>query len=269
MQFEWLKYLCSYYDVSEKEAVKLGTRSSGRKPSLPGSKTCEPVSDMTFEDIWALKERETEKDIFDFYIEQGSWSAFRQCVRHQDLTSFHLSILKNFIKDGVHICEYGCGVAPFSFSLCNVLNTNINVDISLSDVEGCEHLSFGNWRLQKLKEERELNKVNHSVVSIKPNELPRYDKKIDVALIFEVLEHVPSPMKTLGNLMKQMNSKAILVENFIKHEHDPDEPPSCDLMSAALEREQFYEIVNFNFNLIGGKPPEIEPDGTRIWQLKY
>ena len=64
MQFEWLNYLCEYYNVSEEEAIKLGTRANGRKPSLPGSKTCEPVSNMTMEDIWALKERKTEKDIF-------------------------------------------------------------------------------------------------------------------------------------------------------------------------------------------------------------
>jgi len=269
MQFEWLNYLCEYYNVSEEEAIKLGTRADGRKPSLPGSKTCEPVSNMTMEDIWALKERKTEKDIFDFYIAQGAWSVFRQCVRHQDLVNLHLSILKPFIKDDIHICEYGCGVAPFSFSLCNMVKQDVNVDISLTDVDGCEHLIFGNWRLNKLKESRELENVNIYVKPVKPNTLPMYDKKIDIAIIFEVLEHIPSPMRVLANLMKQMNSKGVLVENFIKHEHDPNEELGCDLLSAALEREQYYEIIKFNFDLIGGMPPEQDPAGTRLWQLKY
>ena len=61
MNFEWLSYLCEYYGVSEGEAIKLGSRSPGRKPSLPASKTCNAVSNMTYEDIWALKERKTEK----------------------------------------------------------------------------------------------------------------------------------------------------------------------------------------------------------------
>ena len=160
MQFEWLSYLCEYYDVSESEAIELGTRSSGRKPALPGSKTCEPVSDMTFEDLWALKERKTEKDIFDFYLDQGAWSAFRQCVRHEDLSALHLSVLNPFVKDGLHICEYGSGVAPFSFSFCNMVKDNVNIDISLSDVDGCEHLLFGEWRLNQLKQRRKLEKIN-------------------------------------------------------------------------------------------------------------
>ena len=269
MQFEWLNYLCEYYDVSEEEAIKLGTRADGRKPSLPGSKTCKPVSNMTMEDIWALKERKTEKDIFDFYVDQGSWSAFRQCVRHQDLTNLHLSVLQPFIKDGLHVCEYGCGVAPFAFSLCNIIKPDINIDISLTDIDGCEHMIFGNWRLNKLKESRGLENVNIHVKPARPNELPKYDKKIDVALTFEVLEHLPSPMKTLANLMKQMNSKAVLIENFIKHEHDLDEELECDLLSAALERSQYYEILKFNFNLIMGQSPEQDPNGTRAWQLKY
>jgi len=173
------------------------------------------------------------------------------------------------MKDGVHICEYGSGVAPFSFSFCNIIKPEINIDISLTDVSGCEHLIFGDWRLNKLKEKRGLENLNISVNPIKPNEFPTYDKKIDIAIVFEVLEHVPSPMKTLANLMKHMNPKAALVENFVKHDHDPNEEPTCDLLSAAQERYQYYEILKFNFNLIGGNPPDEEPNGTRMWQLKH
>jgi len=269
MRFEWLSYLCEYYKTSESEAVKLGTRAPNREPSLPGSSTCAPVSGMTMEDIWALKPRKTEKEIFDFYIDQGAWSAFRQCVRHENLVDLHLSILQPLIKDNMHICEYGCGVAPFSFSLCNAISPSANIDISLTDVDGCEHLIFGNWRLNKLKEKKELDNINIHLKPVKPNKLPVYDKKIDVAIIFEVLEHVPSPMKTLANLMKQMSPNGVLVENFIKHENDPDEEPGCDLLSAAMERDQYYQIIKFNFNLIAGDIPEKDPAGTRVWQLRY
>mgnify|MGYP003663312756 CR=1 FL=1 len=41
---QWYDYLCEYYDVSPDEALELGTRSDGRKPNLPGSRTCEPIS---------------------------------------------------------------------------------------------------------------------------------------------------------------------------------------------------------------------------------
>ena len=53
----FLKDLCDYYNVSIHDAIELGTRSSGRKPNLPGSQTCESVTNMTLEDIWDLSKR--------------------------------------------------------------------------------------------------------------------------------------------------------------------------------------------------------------------
>ena len=65
--FEWYTHLCKYYNVTPDEALKLGTRSKGRKPNLPSSITCKAVSDKTFEDIWEEKQRKSIQEIFDFY----------------------------------------------------------------------------------------------------------------------------------------------------------------------------------------------------------
>ena len=269
MQFDSTDYLTEYYDVSYEKAIELGTRSAGRKPDLPASKTCRAVSNMTMEDIWDSKERKTQKDIFDFYVDQGAWSAFRQCVRHRELINLHLSIVKSFVKDGMHICEYGCGVAPFSFTLCNIVDTHVGLDISLSDIDGCEHLLFGDWRLNRLKEDRGLSGVNIHTCPVHPDKLPQYGKKIDLAIAFEIFEHIPSPIRTLSNLMKQMNPKGCLIENFIYHEPTSDDDDlRNDLPSAATERAQYYDILRFNFNLVGGNSPTADPNGLRIWQLK-
>ena len=65
----WYDDLCEYYNISPQEAEVLGTRKKGRKPNLPGSATCQPVSGLTFEEIWDSKPRETSAQIFDFYKE--------------------------------------------------------------------------------------------------------------------------------------------------------------------------------------------------------
>ena len=91
-----------------------------------------------------------------------------------------------------------------------------------------------------------------------------FKKKYDLIILFEVLEHVPSPVKTISNLMEQMNSNAIFLENFIKHVHDPDEPDGCDLESAAEERDQYYEILNSNFDLVAGPAEPQAPNETRM-----
>jgi len=265
---EKFKYLCEYYNVSPEEALKLGTRSSGRKPNLPASKTCDPVNNMTFEDIWALKERKTVEDIFDFYIDQGAWASFRQTVRHFELENLHKSVYSDLIKSDMHIVEYGCGVAPFVTTFLKEANENVKFDISLSDVDGSEHLYFAEWKLKKIIKDRNLENVNLYINPVKPKELPKYDKKIDFLINFEVMEHVPSPIEVINNLMEYMDEGSVYMENFIKHERSDDDDLGPDLQSAAYQRNKYYEILEKNFNLRGGRPPSMAPNETRFWVKK-
>ena len=264
--YKWYDFLCEYYNVTPSQALELGTRRSGRKPNLPGSKTCQPVSDLNYEQIWALKERKTPEDIFSFYRDQGAWSTFRQEVRHLELKNFHRNVLNSIIRrPNMHFCEYGCGVAPYASTLLLECPQDFKIDISISDVAGCEHLYFAEWKLNKIVEGRGLKNVTIKTVPVEPTGLPTYHKPIDALLIFEVLEHVLSPVDTLNNITEQMNSQAIFVENFIKHEHDDDEDDGPDLESAANERSEYYEMLDEQFRLVGGNPEPADPNGTRFW----
>ena len=263
--YEWHHFLCEYYDVTPDQALELGTRKFGRKPALPGSKTCDPVSDMTFEDIWELQERETPEQIFQFYKDQGAWSTFRQTVRHLELAGMHRSVLQIMASPGMHLCEYGCGVAPFSTTLLLNCGQDFNVDISISDVEGSEHLHFAEWKLKKIIEERELRNVNLYVKPVIVDKLPEYHRPIDRFIIFEVLEHVLSPVETITNILKQMNTGALYLENFVKLNMDEMDDPGPDLKSATSERSRYYNLVESSFNLLTSNPDHLDPNGTRIW----
>ena len=241
--FEWYKHLCDYYDVTPEEALKLGTRSSGRKPSLPGSPTCQPVKDLTFEQIWAQKDRKDVQSIFDFYKDQGAWSAFRQCVRHKDMENLHLSYMKflidsSVIRPGAHICEYGAGVAPFVTTFLKYLDDNstknIDLEITIADVD-CEHLNFAKYRLNEIKDSREMKNLKLNFETVEPEKLPSFENKLDALFCFEVLEHVPSPLAVIENISNSMNPGGIYIENFIKHDDDDDDD-GPDLSSARYER---------------------------------
>lgn len=267
----FVKDLCDYYNVDQEKAITLGTRSNGRRPDLPSSKTCSAVSGKTFEDIWDEKARVSNADIFDFYRDQGAWSSFRQVIRHNDLVVLHVNLIKFLLhctqsKSPV-ILEYGCGVAPFSRTLVEFIDPSAEIDIYISDVEGCEHLCFGEWRLRNKVKERELN-VKVDARPITHDTLPVYDKNIDVVFIFEVLEHVPNPVECIKNIANHMNVGALLVENFIKHEddHDQDGP---DLLSARLERDEYYRFLNDKFSLVSGENHLSSPNETRIWRKKF
>ena len=259
---QWIDYLCQYYDVSHREAVQLGTRRTGRKPNLPASNTCNSVSDLTLEDIWSLKERKNESDIFDFYKDQGAWSAFRQTIRHIELFEYHRQFWNSIDVNYSSICEYGCGVAPFLSSLLLTSPSDIFLDVSLTDVEGCEHLHFAEWKLNKIIEERNLSDVELDVCPVKPNSLPTYDKELNVVILYEVIEHVPSPIATLNNLIDHMAENAVLLENFVYHGDGDDGP---DLKSAADERDGFYDILQTQFKIVYGDT-DLSSNQTRLWQ---
>jgi SAM-dependent methyltransferase len=271
--FNWYTHLCNYHNVTPEEALKLGTRASGRKPNLPGNEKCPAISNMTFEDIWEMKKRKKTSAIFDFYRDQGSWSTFRQCVRHRDLEGLHKSIFNllisnGFIKNHSHICEYGCGVAPFTTTFLKYLNADgINLNFTLTDVD-CDHFDFANYRLNEIVKAKKISDaINLNFEVIKPNKLPAFgNKNLDVLICFEVLEHVPSPIDVINNVKDNMNTGGIYVENFIKHEGKEEDGP--DLLTARNERDQYYEIVNKYFNLIYPSKEESikNPNCTRIWQ---
>ena len=275
--FTWYKHLCEYYDVTPEKALELGTRSSGRKPDLPGSKTCSPVSDMTFEDIWDQKDRKSVESVFEFYKDQGAWSSFRQCVRHKDMEGLHLSYIKflverGAIRPGAHICEYGCGVAPFMTTLLKCLSEedakNLNMKITICDVD-CEHFNFAKFRLSSIKEERGMKNIELSFQTITPNNLPDFeDSPLDGLFCFEVLEHVPSPVNVINNIKDNMITGGFYIENFIKHDDVDEDDDGPDLLSARNERDEYDKVVEKGFNLIhpDKKSSDDNPNITRIWQ---
>lgn len=279
MSFNWYDHLCDYYGVSPEEALQLGTRSSGRKPSLPGSMTCEPVADMTFEDIWALEKRDTVESIYKFYKDQGAWSAFRQCVRHKDLEKYHMSIFNYLLKSGGlatghHICEYGCGVAPFVTTLLKSVSDEtakkINFKITVADLD-CEHFTFAKYRLQSIKETRKMKNLELEFKTITPNGLPKFSSELDVVICFEVLEHVPSPVAVLDNFRDNMKPGGFYVENFIKHDHDDDDDDDGpDLISAREERDEYYKNLDtyYDLHFPDRKTSDDNPDITRFWRKK-
>ena len=260
---EWTRDLRDYYNVTHEKAVELGTRSPNRKPSLPSSSTTHAVSGLTFEDIWQMSPRTSQKEIFQFYKDQGAWAAFRQVVRHKDMTNYHLSILSRILREDSVFCEYGCGVAPYTYSLLNHISEDSKITIYLSDVES-EHLTFGFWRAKRVIEERGLKNVSLTKIPVEPDSLPQYKRNLDSVLIFEVLEHVPSPLKTINNLYDQMITGGIICENFIKHEDDGQDGP--DLKSAALERDKYYDFLKEKFKIVGGEDVEASPNATRVWE---
>ena len=215
---KWHDDLCEYYNVSPEEADLLGTRKKGRKPSLPGSETCAPVSGLTFEEIWDSKARDTSEQIFDFYKEIG---------KNKEPGST------------VNILEYGAGVAPICIWLADNFK-NLNFNFYINDVPS-EHLTFGEWRLKKRNQ-------NVKKFEIAPEIFPNYgDVKFDLIYMLDVLEHMDKPFSAVEALLEYCKpNETVLLETWVEH-NEQALGTGCDL---DREKKETVKLIKKNFSLV-------------------
>ncbi|MEM6885410.1 MAG: class I SAM-dependent methyltransferase [Verrucomicrobiota bacterium] len=255
----WHKDLCEYYKVTPEEALELGTRKEGRRPSLPGSPTTHPVSGKTLDEIWEQADRSTPEGIHSFYKEMGAWAAFRQVVWHK---SRNFEYIKDTVKQGDRICEYGGGIGPISFWLLKTL-PDYGLGFTVVDVAS-EHLTFGEWRLKQFAAELGLEtEIEKKEVGV--GQLP-LDSIFNMIIIFEVYEHLHNPLEVTKHLDKHLASGGCLWENYIKHK----EADGCDLEIAQTERDAVFDFIRSKYDLVFGPEPESDTgeNKNRCWRKR-
>lgn len=244
----WWQDLPDLYAVSPRRARALGRRQKGRRPDFPAGPT-----GRTYEEIWASRPRQTVRDIIAFYSDLGSWPVFRQVYRHR--YRGWPDVLEALPHDGVLI-EYGCGVAPVTWWLAQRRRDFLP---TLVDVPG-QALSFALYRLARL---RPTFSVGRMIVTDETlPELPT----CDVAIVTEVLEHVPSPLAVMENILGALKSGGDLFEDFYAHRGAGS---SADLASAAAERPRVYELILRCCAPVSGRSWN-DPDGggLRRWRRR-
>lgn len=259
----WYDDLCEYYGVTKEKAIELSTRSPGRKPSLPGSPTCQPVSGKTFEQLWDEMPRKTVQQKMGFYKDIGAWQAFRQCNYNKDIKQRYAPLFSIIMAMRGHpYCEYGCGVAPITNRLLDrMIENGIDgrMEFHLVDVPG-EHLAFASWRLAKKMKHPSLaqaiNVVFHEISEAKP--IPYFgDTYFGVVSIMDVLEHVHNPLDVLKNIAAHQHASGVLVENWMRGGGADRE----NLVEAEAEREKCMDFIKENY-------ANTHNEGYRIWVRK-
>jgi len=240
----WYDDLCEYYFVTPSVAIELGVRKTGRKPNLPGSITCKPVSGKNFEELWSQKLRDTVQQKMDFYKEIGSWMVFRQCNYRHDFN--YGNLFYPYIKENSNILEYGCGIAPLTNYIID--NKKINVDkmkFCIVDVSG-EHLEFAKWRLRK-----KCPKINLEVHEITEKYIiPNFSEKFDVCCVMDVMEHLPNPYNVINNIYNSCLCGATIVLTWVDKSEGKHGGP--DLEEAEKERNITMGFIKNNSILIKG-----------------
>jgi 2-polyprenyl-3-methyl-5-hydroxy-6-metoxy-1,4-benzoquinol methylase len=113
---------------------------------------------------------------------------------------------KRYIKNAKCVLEYGCGVAPITYSALKYGNFK-KCKFVIADIKQFT-FHFAKWRLAHCS--------NVSFIDIKPDILPKFPNKFEVVFLMTVLEHLPKPLQVIKHTYQNMESRAYLIFDYIK-----------------------------------------------------
>ena len=129
-------------------------------------------------------------------------------VRRYAHEPLHCYRFEKWLRNGDSILEYGCGIAPISYSLLKY-GKNRSLNITIADIPQINS-HFALWRLG--------NAVNFVKLVPYKHELP--EKVYDVVFMITVLEHLPDPLPTLRSVTDSLKIGGTIVFDYIKGDGD-------------------------------------------------
>jgi len=154
-----------------------------------------------------------------------------------------------YIRHAGHVLEYGCGIAPITYSALKYGNLK-KCMFTIADLRQFP-FHYAKYRLS--------NYENVSFIDIEAGILPELPSKYDVVFILQVLEHLQDPLRVIQHLHQNMQSKACLIFDYIKSEGH-----GLDTIQSVRERPHVLKFIEQNFELIRGKIDKHDSMGTTI-----
>lgn len=161
---------------------------------------------------------------------------------------------REYIKKANIILEYGCGIAPITYSVIKYGRFKRKKLFVIADIQNHTY-HFAKWRLHNVK--------NVRMIDIDPSQLPILDKNYDLIFLLTVLEHLPNPLDVIKNLYNTLITGGYLIFDFVL-----GEGKGLDTSQAILEREKILNFIEDKFKLEKGELKINESIGTTIVRKK-
>jgi len=202
----WTKELAGYFKTTPKKIIDIYQTKRQQTISL-----------------WGKKKRNTEAKIHSFY-QETDYFIFRQNHYHRHKIYLDIALPLLLKKQG-SFCEYGGGIGSVTKFLTKIFP---GWQYTIVDLD-CPVLKFARWRFK--------NNQNVSCATVTSDKLP-LNKKYDVIVCLDVLEHVSNPFKVIKHLISNLKPRGWLYLNFIY------EPRQENLVSAAKQRTQVLKYLS-------------------------
>ena len=160
---------------------------------------------------------------------------------------------RKYIRHAKYVLEYGCGVAPITYSALKYGNLK-KCMFTVADLRQFT-FHYAKYRLSNCK--------NVSFIDIQPDVLPKFSTRFDLVFAMAVLEHLLNPLQVVQHIHRNMSNRAYLIFDYIKSEGG-----GLDTTESIKERARVLEFIEDNFKLITGKIDKHDSMGTTIVMKK-
>ncbi len=145
---------------------------------------------------------------------------------------------RKIIAQSKKVLEYGCGVAPITYSAIKYGHFNKSL-FTIGDIHN-HTFHFAKWRLK--------NTPNVRSFDIEPHILPDIEKDYDTVFLMTVLEHLHDPLNTLINIADSIKPGGHLVFDFIL-----GDGKGLDTKQAVEKRRGIIDYLKDSFTVVFGE----------------
>ncbi len=183
-------------------------------------------------------ENSTEKEFLNSWQNKDTIYQLFSAVRRFSYEPLHCYKYEKFIKNGDKLLEYGCGIAPITYSLKN-FSIKSDLQFHIADIRQINS-HFARWRLAK----------DVNFIEIKPYKNPLEDlkEKFDAVFLVTVMEHLPDPLEVVKNIHRSIKTGGYLLFDYILSDGHAQ-----DTIEAVKQRDQVLSFIKQNFDLKKGE----------------
>ena len=185
----------------------------------------------------ATPENSSEKEFLDSWQNKDTIYQLFSAVRRFSYEPLHCYKYESFIKNGDKLLEYGCGIAPITYSLKNY-SVKRDLNFNIADIRQINS-HYAKWRLG----------TDANFFEIKPYQNPLKDMEntFDVVFLITVMEHLPDPLEVVKNIHKSIKKGGLFMFDYIFSDGEAQ-----DTIEAVRQREEVLEFIKTNFSIKKG-----------------
>lgn len=183
-----------------------------------------------------IEDEKNDSDFLDAWQKNDSAYLLFGNVRKYSYRPIHSFYLEKYIRNNDKILEYGCGIAPFSYSLVN-FSLKKNLDITFADILQINYV-YAKFLLSGICKPKLLSNRAHNLEK----------NYYDVIILQAVLEHIPDPLNTIQSLYDSLKKNGIIIFDYIISSKE-----GHDTIAASIYREDVLNFIDKNFSILQGK----------------